>query len=133
MDPSKSPTTHIRINGQLMNYLPCVFKMKEGCLWNKGKVRCWSLRRNTRIKEGIKARTKLIRRVKTKYHPMAASRKNLSVSYVKRRDTRRRVALNLRNGSKIKLIQSRVFVMNLILLMLIVIHGGLILGLQSIF
>ena len=42
-------------------------------------------------------------------------------------------APNLRNGLKIKVIQSRVFVMNLIWLMLIIIHGELILDLQSIF
>ena len=70
---------------------------------------------------------------KTKYHPKAASRKNPSVFFVKRRDTRRRNAPNLRNGLKVKVIQSRVFVMNLIWLMLIIIHGGLILDLQSIY
>ena len=36
---------------------------------------------------------------------------------------------NLRNYLKIKVIQSRVFVMNLKWLMLIIIHGGLILDL----
>ena len=40
---------------------------------------------------------------------------------------------NLRNGLKIKVIQSLVFVINLIWLMLIIRHGGLILDLQSIF
>ena len=40
---------------------------------------------------------------------------------------------NLRNGLKIKVIQSRLFVMNLLWLMLIIIHGELILDLQSIF
>ena len=34
-----------------------------------------------------KARTKLIRRGKTKYHPKATSRKNPSVCSVKRNDT----------------------------------------------
>ena len=96
-------------------------------------MQCWSLRPNTRIEEGIKARTKLIRREKTKYHPKAASRKNSSVFFVKRRDTRRMITPNLRNGLKVKVIQSHVFVMNLIWLMLIIIHGELILDLQSIF
>ena len=43
------------------------------------------------------------------------------------------IAPNLRNNLKITVIQSHVLVMNLMRFMLIIIYGGLILDLQSIF
>ena len=56
-----------------------------GCLLNKGKMRCWSLRRNTRIKEGIRARTKLIRRGKNKVPPQDNIKKESKCFFCKKK------------------------------------------------
>ena len=53
--------------------------------------------------------------------------------FVKRRDTCRRTARNLRSSLIRKILNFPLYVMNLIWLMLIITHGGLILVLQSMF
>ena len=56
---------------------------------------------------------------KDKVPPLSDIKKPTSVSFVKRRDTRRMIVLNLRNGLRRKVIYPYLFVMSLIWLILI--------------
>ena len=70
------------------------------------RVHLWQYKERTRIKPNRKG--------KARYLPKLKSRRNLSVSSAKRRDTLRRIVSNFKNSLRRNVIQSHLFVLNII-------------------
>ena len=123
MVPSKYHTTHIKRNGQSMNFWPCVSRRKGDLLKKLVKVLlAWLKIRGRRKKEE-----------KNHIPPIAKIKESRYFFSVKRKGTWRRTAINIRLGLEKRVIIFPLYVLNLIWLIFVMIHGLLTLDLRFIF